>query len=476
MGQSSYVTSANDKAGTSHTPSSQDEEDGPSSHQATSSRGNASTEPLHGAEKEDISANPKDFLRNLTIIPAQRVDSESLSSEKEWPIDFFRAVLLNLMFSLYRTEETILSKTMLLRSLFMTYLKQLGLFSSAALDIHQQRHCPGTYPPYVAQARDRYKKLAALVFQLDAYLALASGQPPLLHRQEIDVEMASTFGLWNAFGLDVWSKRLSDEPAGRTAFTVAGMTQSPDSFKSSPLLIEDIELGLCGVLQAVWVLAESFPSKSRGYFNTAFQKVLVIDKLDSWKAELDRTNELINAGNITNGAAKYLLLAYRGEDDSAAASLERITTLVRDSMILYYFLKLYTCSSLRISKIGALQKQIEGRPKQARKLSKYEREALVCAIEVLKIIEGCDPSAACFNPLIRHALTAGANMTRELTSRQVCECRTKEGQSGTNMDLQGETEVDGPVVVDSVRVCICNLDVLMARFEKALDSQQAMVE
>lgn len=365
---------------------------------------------------------------------------------------------------------------MLLRSLFITYLKQLGLFSSTALDTHQQRHCPGTYPPYVSQARDKYKKLAALVFKLDVYLALTSGQPPILHRQELDVELASTFGLWNAFGIHVWSKRMSDEPAGRTAFTIAEMTQSPDSIKASLLLIEDIELGLCGLLQTVWVLAESFASKSRGYFNTAFQKVLVIDKLDSWKAELDRTSELINAGNITNGAAKYLLLAYRGEDDSAAASLERITTSVRDSMILYYFLKLYTCSGLRITENGVLKKRIEGPPKQTRKPPKYEREALVCALELLRIIEGFDPSAACFNPLIRQALMAGANMTKESTSGQICECRTKEGQTSTDVELQRETDVDGPVIVDGVRVCICNLHTWVARFEKALDRQKAVVE
>lgn len=366
---------------------------------------------------------------------------------------------------------------MLLRSFFITYLKQLGLFSSTALDTHQQRHCPGTYPPYVSQARDRYKKLAALAFKLDVYLALASGQPPVLHRQEVDVDLAPTFGLWNAFGIHVWSQRMSDEPAGRTSFTIAEMTQSPDSFKSSPLLIEDIELGLCGLLQTVWVLADSFPSKSKGYFNTAFQKVLVMDKLGSWKAELDRTNELIKTGSITNEAARYLLLAYRGEDDTAAASLERITALLRDSMILYYFLRLYTCSGLRISKYGSVKKQIEGPPKQSRKLPKHEREALVCALELLKIIEGIDPSTDRSNPLIRHALAAGDNTTKELVSRQICECRKKESQTGTEMELQGETEVEGPVVVDGVRVCICTLSVWTARFEKALNYyQKVMVE
>lgn len=65
-----------DRSGTSHTPSSQDEEDGPSPHIATSSLSKAlskaSTELPRSVEKEDLPANPKDFLRNLTIIPTQR--------------------------------------------------------------------------------------------------------------------------------------------------------------------------------------------------------------------------------------------------------------------------------------------------------------------------------------------------------------------------------------------------------------------
>ncbi|CAM1508856.1 Fc.00g025950.m01.CDS01 [Cosmosporella sp. VM-42] len=391
------------------------------------------------------------------------VDAELSSGEKEWPIDFFRAVLLNLVFSLYRTEETILSKTMLLRSLFIAYLKRLGLFSSTALATHQQRHCPGTWPLYLLQTRERYKKLAGLVFQLDTYLALAHGQPPMLHRQEMNVELSPTFSLWNAFGIMVCSKRLSEEPAGRTASMISEMTKSPGSFKSSPLLIEDIQLGMCGILQTVWVLAESFP-------------VLVIDKLDSWKTELDKTNDLINADNFTTGGTNYLLLAYRGEENSATAALERITTLLQDAMVLYYFLKLYALSGLRISGDDVLRKKIEDPPTQAWKPSINGREALICALEMLKTMEGFHPSAACLNPLIWHALTAGANLTKELTSGQICECQMKEGQTRTNLDSQRNPEMDGPVVFDGVLVCVCNLDIWMARFDKALKSQNGIIE
>ncbi|KAK9783892.1 putative C2H2-type domain-containing protein [Seiridium cardinale] len=404
------------------------------------------------------------------------IDPESMSKEKEWPVDFLRAVVLTLMFSFYRTGEAVLSKTMLLRSLFATYTKQLGLFSSAALMAHQQKHHPGTYPLWLMQTRERYTKVAAVVFQLDAYLALAYRQSPMLHRQEVDVELNATFGLWNAVGIDVCLKRLADEPAGRRTSTVSEMTKGPDSFKGSPLLIEDVQLGLCGLLQVVWVLAEFYPSKSLGYVNTAFQRLLLNDKLDSWKTELDRISDSVNLDNIATGAAKYLLLAYRGDNDSAIASLERITTLVQDSMVLYYLLKLYTCCGLQLITKEGLHHQAETITAQSRILTTSEREALLYALEMLKTTEGFVPTASCLNPLIRHALMAGANLTKELVTEQICECHGQEGQTATTSDLQGQIDTDGPVVFDGIPVCVCNLEIWTARFEKALEIQNTMME
>lgn len=68
----------------------------------------------------------------------------------------------------------------------------------------------------------------------------------------------------------------------------------------------------------------------------------IIQTLDEWKHELDKIEKLTDVENVTRGKAlRQLLLAYRGEDDSAAASLERMAILVQEGMILYYYLKLF---------------------------------------------------------------------------------------------------------------------------------------
>ncbi|KAH8674221.1 hypothetical protein BX600DRAFT_547793 [Xylariales sp. PMI_506] len=404
------------------------------------------------------------------------VDSTLLSTEKKWPVDFWRAVLLTLAFSLYRTDEMVISKTMLLRSLFITHIKQLGLFDSMAIAKHQQKHFPGTYPLYLLQAREGFKKIAVLMFQLDAYLALAHGQSPMLHRQDLDVALTPSFGSWNAFGIDVCHKRLSEEPAGRAAFKISEMTKSPDTFGASPLLLEDIQLGLCGLIQTVWVSGESLPWKSNGYLGLYSRKLLLIDKLDSWKAELDRSSDLISTKNVMNGAADYLLLAYRGEDDSATSALKRITALIQDSTVLYYFLKLCACSGLRICNKDVLDEQIDGTQARSYKSSYYGQEVLVCALDMIKTVEAFDTSAACVNPLIRHALRVGAQLTRELISEQICDCRTKEGQVGTDMVPPRRIENGRYLVVDGERVCVCDLETWMARFEKAVENQKTMTE
>jgi hypothetical protein len=394
-----------------------------------------------------------------------------------WPIELFQAILLTLIFSLYRTDKSALSRAMLLRSAFITLLREIGAFNAKLLADHLKPHFSGTYAPYTLSMRETFKRLLALTYQFDVYFALAHEKPPILHRQEVGVDLPSSFALWNAFGLDIFAKRQPEEPPGRSGFQISEMTNCPGSFTSSQLLVEDVLLGLCGLLQAIWVLSQPLPSKTRAYLGNAFQGVLLIETLDAWKYELDKINKLANARNITSNAARYLLLAYRGEDDSVAASLERTTTLVQDGLVLYYYLKMYHYAGLNASEVVGLVKQIEDPGTETWRTSKYGREALVCALQMLKMVDSIRTSDASINPLIRPALAMGVNVTRVLVSGQKCECLTKEGQHATTkMDLQQWTEIGGPICIDGTPVCVCKLKFWTGNFEKAIQDQKIIVE
>jgi hypothetical protein len=254
------------------------------------------------------------------------------------------------------------------------------------------------------------------------------------------------------------------------------MTNRPDSFTVSQLLVEDVSLGLCGLLQAIWVFTQFSPSRTKGHPSNDFQRVLLIEILDAWKYELDKITELTDARNIASDAARRFLLAYRGEDDSVAASLERIATLVQDGMVLYNSLKMYHYAGLHASEVVGPAEQIEGPSSDTGQISKDEREALVCALQALKMADSTRTSGASINPLIQHALARCAKFIKVLISRQKCECLAKGGQHGAEMNLQRWIETGGPIWIDGIQVCGCKLKFWTERFDKAIQDQKTMME
>jgi hypothetical protein len=314
--------------------------------------------------------------------------------------------------------------------------------------------------------REKFKRMLVLTFQFDAYFALTHGKPPLLHLQEIDVGLPSTFALWNAYGLDVFALRELEEPPDRSKVRVSEITGRSDSVIFSELLVEDMHLGLCSLLQSIWVLSQR-PNKKENPGRTS-QKSLLVRTLDAWKHDLDKLHKLADHGNFTGNAAKYLLLAYRGEDNSVTASLERIKVLVQDGMILYYHLKLmhYVFDIVGPGKgVGSRTEPWE--------TSKYSEEALVCALHMLKVVE----SKTSFNPIIRHALIMGVDVVRVLLLGQNCQCLNEDGQHAANNTLQLQHWSDiGGLWIDGTPVCVCKLAVWVERFEKAIQSQNIMVE
>lgn len=366
---------------------------------------------------------------------------------------------------------------MLLRSTFVVILRDIGAFNRELFDEHLKTNFTGPYAPYTQSMREAFKRLLGLTYQFDAYFALVHEIPPMLHRQEIAVDLPRTFALWNAHGLDVFAIRQLEEPPGRLRLQICKVIASPDLFKSLKLLVEDIQLGLCGLLQAIWVSAPPFPSTVQVDDSNAPQRDMLIKTLDAWKQQLDLIYESVQERNMTTKASRYLFEAYRGEDDSVAASSERAVTLVQDGMVLYYYLKMYQYTGVHASKIDELlAKETENSFIQAWQNSKDGREALVCASQMLKVVDSIGTSNAALNPLIRHALAVGFTLTKVWVSCQKCECDTIKEPHPTNTNLQRWTEIGGPLWIDGILVCVCRLDLWTARFQKAIQEQRFMME
>lgn len=195
----------------------------------------------------------------------------------------------------------------------------------------------------------------------------------------------------------------------------------------------------------------------------------IIQTLNEWKHEFDKIEKLADLENITRGKAlRQLLLAYRGEDDSATASLKRIATLVQDGMILYYYLKMFHY----VFEIIGPRKRIEWSNGEAWKASQHGKEALVCALHILRIAESKKSS----NPLIWYALNIGLEVTTLSLSGQKCECLAERWQHAADQTLQQWSDIGKPIRIDDTTMCVCNLGLWTQRIQKIIQCHKSLVE
>jgi len=252
-----------------------------------------------------------------------------------------------------------------------------------------------------------------------------------------------------------------------------------------PILVEDVLLGLCGKLQAIWVLSETSASQVEGHLDNVSQRIKLSSALDSWKHELDTINEVASLKDIPNNptAARNLLLAYRAEDDSTSASLKRIKTLIQDATVLYHFLKM----SHYLGPAAQGTKNYRRTETEPTRASKADREAFACAQQLLELAEahsvagdvGGGASASCralsLNPLLRHAFATGLDVTNSVLSCQKCKCYpgrpSRQTAASTSMNLEQWIEAGGPLSINDTPICVCKLEVWSGRFEKAIRDQ-----
>lgn len=414
------------------------------------------------------------------------MSQESITEGQGWPGEHFQAVLLTLIFSLYRTDKTALSKATHLRNVFITTLRNLGAFNGNLLGAHLDTYYTGSYAPYVLSMRERFKRLSVLTYQFDTYFALARQTPPLMHHQEISIPLPSTFMLWNTYGLDLLPMRQREEPAERSLVAVSTMISHRDSSNPLQLLVEDVQLGLCGILQAIWVSTPPLPAVVDTHHQDARQRALLTERLNTWKQELDRIDGLADSKNIITENARYLYIAYRGQNNFVATSLGRVSALLQDAMVLYYFLRLTHYAGLNAPSEAPGPNpvnRIESSNLDSSQITKDDRDTLVCALQLLAIAEttGTQCQTPALNPLTHHAARLGMNVVQVVLSKQVCSCLTPGGQQhampsgGTDLRQWAENG-DGVPWMNETPVCACKLHVWTERFQNVIRDGKCLLE
>ena len=158
---------------------------------------------------------------------------------------------------------------------------------------------------------------------MEALLSLECQQRPRIFDIEPEAFLPSSFSLRNCYGMDVFIRRQRHESADRD-IKLSSMINHPDHFLPDPLLIEDIQLGLCGltieVLQHVNTRAVSDTSA-----NAAMDSIgdSVLRRLAIWVTHMDNITQKLSSGVLDDTDDSLLINYLQREDETQGLSSAR---------------------------------------------------------------------------------------------------------------------------------------------------------
>ncbi|KAK3314129.1 hypothetical protein B0H66DRAFT_607363 [Apodospora peruviana] len=279
--------------------------------------------------------------------------------EKPWEIEKYQAILLNLVFAFYSNRKELASRASLLLGLFITKMRQIGIFDPSRHDYQEKVCFPATFPPFLMANRQQWRRLAAYLFKLDSYLSLLTTEYPTLRPSELTIGLPSTGAIYDAPHMLKMMSRLPQEPVGRDEHDrrLCDVLKTPNWLPPDAFLVEDCTLGFCSSVAQLWKYCylarrnRSLPS------DAPTSKAELLGTLTIWKQHLDAVVRRCELGaspitlleNATTDATTFPLRAYCGRaSDSAALALERAQALACEATILYHVLSLHLHADLKV--------------------------------------------------------------------------------------------------------------------------------
>ena len=325
------------------------------------------------------------------------------------------------------------------------------------------------------------------ILKLDTYMALLSNQPPFLHTEELELQLPSTFALWNALGIDVFFERDPQEPKWREQLTMADFIGG-SAVPSSPLLPDDVALGLCGAYRDIWTWSRI----SRTGNIRSVDADAVHELVESWKLRLDDMANLWSEPQAREHEINLLLRAYQGEEDDRnpgweKSVLTRLCSICLNTTMLYHLLAINLSAETRCLNTAVLGSwSLEGRPaatlgpSDRTRLEQWalEPRARNSVIHSLCVLKACENTFTIENighavdPIANVALCTAAIVTKAWLSAGPSCCCTLEGMQSLEINDTSAKDrwvrIGGAVLVDNVALCICSMGPWMARFVSAL--------
>ncbi|KAL6863605.1 hypothetical protein J3F83DRAFT_745006 [Trichoderma novae-zelandiae] len=263
-----------------------------------------------------------------------------------WPLRTLQTSLLNIIFAFESGREKHMKKARLLFSLLVTVFRHLRVFSADAIEHQIRIHFSGDFPPWVFSMKEKWKRLCINMFKLDSYISLLTQQPPTLQREEMSLSLTSTFGQWNAYGLDVFFRRWPSEPLERSQYRICDLALGSQQPIPPVILVEDLQIRMMGVTNYVWIL-----NKMRGSPNPALcvspdQKELISARLKRCKLQLDSMTSIWKEPEQHKMHIDFLLRAYSAREEPfhegwEEAARSRFFSFVFSATMLYHLLNMH---------------------------------------------------------------------------------------------------------------------------------------
>jgi len=344
----------------------------------------------------------------------------------------------------------------------------------------------------VRDSTDATCRLVASLVKIDSYLAAINGSCPLIHPEELDVILPVTFSLSNAHPLPIFYERRPLEPPGR-GITIIDVIRSPELLPPPFMLLEDVELGLCGLYMSIWRGAQK--GWRRKLPPLGDQDASNIRRHAGWKARVDRIYDLCSAQSSSPQIPQLPLRAYYGQErvenpDDRASVLSRVKSLAREIDMFYNLtgIQLYSQGQMIRRKASsgisddpspaALWPTLQGEEYDravdcARSCS--GRKAVAHAIAILKSQEEALADLVQLSypgPLAAHVVPAGSGVVRFWLEAAggPCSCSVNLLGAVGLYDVDGINdwvEHGGRLLVDGLPMCVCSKDAWKIRFEVA---------
>jgi hypothetical protein len=353
------------------------------------------------------------------------------------------------------------------------------------------------------------------MFKLDSYISLLTKQPPLLQREELSLSLTSTFGQWNAHGLDVFFRRWPSEPLERTQYRICDLALGSQQPIPPVILIEDLQMRMMGVTNYVWIL-----NKMRGSHNpvlciSADQNELISARLKRCKLQLDSMTSLWKEPEQHKMHIEFLLRAYSAKEEPfhqgwEVAARNRFSSFVFSTTMLYHLLNMHIYADVHsymqnlpvlspagtsTANLSSLTAAVNNAQVQEWASSPDARVAISHALFAYRVYGSTtsspsDLKAEVIDPIAHMTIAAGAAIlwTWIQNSTSACTCMS-------TMPLPGELdfgfvplgagqspEVDhwiltgGNVWLHGVHLCKCNVDVWLSPFAAILSHGAKMWE